>query len=109
MNINDKLCLDDGTAKTTKHFYRSVVGGLMYLTHTYPDILFSIGIISRFMHSPSVHHLRVAKRILLYVRGTINYGILYQHDVEFIFSDYSNSDWTNSIGYSNSGFVFSFS
>ncbi|CAA6659135.1 unnamed protein product [Spirodela intermedia] len=109
MNINDKLCLHNGTAKTNKHFYRSIIGGLMYLTHTCPDILFSIGKISRFMHSPSVHHLGVAKKILRHVRGTINYRILYQHDAEFIFSDYSNSDWTNSISYSNSGFVFSFS
>ncbi|CAA6674858.1 unnamed protein product [Spirodela intermedia] len=85
MNINDKLCLDDKTAKINKNFYRNIVGGLMYLTHTHPNILFLVSMISRFMQSPNVHHLGTTKRILRYVCDTINYGILYQHVAEFYF------------------------
>ncbi|CAA7406712.1 unnamed protein product [Spirodela intermedia] len=95
--ICDLLKKFNMTTKTNEHFYRSIVGGLMYLTHTHLDILFSIGMISRFMHSRSVHHLRAAKKILQYVCDTINYGILYQLVTEFIFFGYSNSDWAGSI------------
>ncbi|CAA7410011.1 unnamed protein product [Spirodela intermedia] len=93
MNINDKLCLADRTTKINEYFYRSIVGGLMYF-----NSYFSVSLISKFMHSPFVHHLRVAKRILQYVCGTI------------IMKFYINIDWVNSIDdkKSTSGFVFSF-
>lgn len=64
---------------------------LKYLTHTQPYILFLVSIILKFMCSPLVHHLRVGKNIL-YVHGSINYEILYQHGFEFDFFSYSSID-----------------
>ena len=53
MNINEKLQRKDGKEKTNSRPFRSLVGGLNYLTHTRPDIAFSIGVVPRFMHSPT--------------------------------------------------------
>ncbi|PKA46730.1 Retrovirus-related Pol polyprotein from transposon TNT 1-94 [Apostasia shenzhenica] len=97
MNANEKLALTDGTAKTDEKVYRSLVGGLMYLTHTRPDILFSVSLISRFMHKPSVHHFGAARRILRYVRATTNYEIWYKQVSNFKLTCFTDSDWAGSI------------
>lgn len=52
--------------------FKSLVGGLRYLVHTRPDIAFSVGIISYFMEKPTTIHLNAAKRILRYIKGTLN-------------------------------------
>ncbi|KAL3498624.1 hypothetical protein ACH5RR_041356 [Cinchona calisaya] len=93
MNLNEKLQVDDETKQTNASHFRSLVGGLIYLTHTRPDIVFSVGVISRFMHSPSKHHLGMAKRFLHYVAGTIDYGLWYEKVSNFKLIGYSNSDW----------------
>ena len=53
MNINEKLQHEDGTEKANQRLFRSLVGGLNYLTHTRPDIVFSVSVVSKFMHSPT--------------------------------------------------------
>ncbi|KZV33170.1 hypothetical protein F511_18186 [Dorcoceras hygrometricum] len=55
--------------------FKSLVGSLRYLTCTRPDILFAVGIVSRFMENPIESHMMAAKRILRYIKGTVNYGI----------------------------------
>lgn len=72
MNINEKMRLEDGTKMANAKLFRSLVGGLIYLTHTRSDIAFLVGVVSRFMHNPTKHHFGVAKRILCYISGTIN-------------------------------------
>lgn len=57
--------------------YRSLIGGLIYLTHTCPDITFVVSVVSRFMESPSQIHFGAAKRILRYIARTVDYGIGY--------------------------------
>ncbi|KAI3684116.1 hypothetical protein L6452_33335 [Arctium lappa] len=57
--------------------YRSIIGGLRYLTHTRPDISYAVGIVSRFMEKPTLKHMQAVKRILRYVRGTVDYGLIY--------------------------------
>lgn len=52
-----------------------MVGGLLYLTRSRLDIMFSIGVVSRFMNISTKHHLGAAKRIIPYVAGTTNFGI----------------------------------
>ena len=53
----------------------SIVGCLMYLTATRPDILYVVSILSSFMHCASEVHLKAAKRVVRYIKGTINYGV----------------------------------
>ena len=71
-------------------YYKSLIGRLIYLTHTRPDITFSVGVVSRFMHSPSKHHLRAVKKILRYIAGTT--GILYSHNFNYKLFSFTDSD-----------------
>lgn len=66
MNMNEKLQLGDGTELADGTYYRSLVGGLIYLTHTRPETAYSMGVISKFMHSPSRHHLEQKKGVALH-------------------------------------------
>ena len=108
MNVNEKLCRDDGAEMANATYFRSLVGGLNYLSHTRPDIAFSVGVVSRFMHNPSKLHLGAAKRILRYVVGTTEHGIWYSKVSNFKLTGFTDSDWAVSIDdrKSTSGFLF---
>ncbi|XP_073223556.1 secreted RxLR effector protein 161-like [Cicer arietinum] len=57
--------------------FKQIVGSLRYLCDTRPDISYSVGLISRYMEKPRTSHYMVAKRILRYIKETIELGILY--------------------------------
>ncbi|KAL4182659.1 hypothetical protein AMTRI_Chr11g94310 [Amborella trichopoda] len=108
MNTSEKLTVDDGMTKANEKLFRSIVGGLMYLTHTCPDIMFPVSLVSRFMHNPSVRHLGAAKRILRYIRATSNYGIWYKPIPNFQLVGFTDSDCAGFVDdrKSTSGYVF---
>ncbi|KAJ0982162.1 hypothetical protein J5N97_010417 [Dioscorea zingiberensis] len=58
--------------------YRSIVGSLRYLVNTRPDIAYAVGIVSRFMESPTTQHLAAVKHILRYISGTLSFGCYYE-------------------------------
>lgn len=60
--------------------FRRIVGSLRYLTHTRPDLSFSVGLISRHMQKPTSLHQSALKQVLRYVKGTMDYGIMYRRD-----------------------------
>ncbi|GJS05933.1 integrase [Tanacetum coccineum] len=93
MNVGEKLASNDGTGMADARKFRSLVGRLIYLTHTRPDLTYAVGIISRFMHCPSKQHFGAAKRILRYIAGTTSYGIWYSRKEKFELVGYSDSDW----------------
>lgn len=97
MNVNEKLQINDGSEPAEGKFYRSLVGGLIYLCLTRPDIAFPVGVVSRFMHNPSKVHLGAAKRILRYVAGTQNFGLWYTANSDFKLKGFTDSDWANSL------------
>ncbi|XP_074327259.1 secreted RxLR effector protein 161-like [Apium graveolens] len=73
--------------------FKSVIGGLRYLVHTRPDIAYSVGIISRFMERPTVMHQNAAKKILRYIKGTLNLGLIYsKNNNNNMLTGYSDSD-----------------
>lgn len=75
--------------------YREIVGALQYLTFTRPDIAFGVSKLSQYMHSPASCHLSAAKRILCYIHGTLELGLLFKkspHD--FTLNAFSDSDWS---------------
>ena len=88
--------------------FRSLVGNLMYLTSTRPDIMYAVSLVSRFMQKPYSNHWEAAKRILRYVKGTINYGIFYKANVPVNLIGYTDSDLAGSTddSRSTSGYVF---
>ena len=90
--------------------FRSLIGCLMYLLATRPDILIVVSILSRFMHCASETHLKDAKRVVRFIKGTINFGIKIKKSKEFKLFGFSNSDWAESIDdmKSTSGYCFSF-
>jgi hypothetical protein len=57
--------------------YRQLVGSLLYLTHTCPDLSFVVGLVSQYMQTPHGIHWKAAKRILRYVWGTVQFRIHY--------------------------------
>lgn len=102
MNINEKLQREDGTEKANPRLFRSLVGGLNYLTHTRPDISFSVGVVSRFLHSPTKQHFGAAKRILCYIAGTVDFGIWYSDVADFRLVGFTDSDWAGCLDDRNS-------
>eukprot|EP00253_Pinus_taeda_P027443 PITA_27443 len=69
-----------------------LVEKLLYLTHTHPELSFVVGLITRFMQNPHESHWKVAKRILRYVRGTIQFGIHYSAKASLLVG-FTDSDW----------------
>ena len=72
MAFNEKVHSNDGAKKVDARNYQSLVGSLIYLTNTRPDIVQTVSLISRFMNEPSKIHLTAAIRILCYLKGTKN-------------------------------------
>ncbi|KAI5347639.1 hypothetical protein L3X38_000526 [Prunus dulcis] len=70
----EKLVKDDGSGAASEEQYKSIVGSLMYLTATRPDIMYASSLLARFMHCPTNKHYGTAKRLLRYIKGTLDYG-----------------------------------
>ena len=75
MKSKEKLKKADGVEKVDEAHFRSLVGCLMYLTTTRPDILNSVSIMSRFMHCASEFHLKATKSVFRYVKQTYDFGV----------------------------------
>ena len=73
-----KLNKDHEGKKVDSTLYKQIVGSLMYLTATRPDIMYSVSLISRYMENPTEIHLLAAKRILRYLQGTRDFGLFYK-------------------------------
>ena len=87
-----RLLKDDGDLFDNPTLYRSIVGALQYLTFTRPDIAFSVHQICQFMQQPRVEHFIAVKRILRYLKGTMDVGISYAKGSLDI-TAYSDADW----------------
>ena len=88
--------------------YAKIIGSLMYaMTCTRPDIAFAVGKLSRFTSNPGPQHWLAIRRVLRYLKGTINYGITYSGEPP-ILEGYSDASWiTNEEDNSStSGWVF---
>ncbi|XP_060675877.1 secreted RxLR effector protein 161-like [Ziziphus jujuba] len=107
---NEKLSKEDGNGATDEEMYRKVVGSLLYLTATRPDIMFTASLLARFMHCPTKKHLGTAKRVLRYVKSTLDYGIEYIKGKQIVLVGYFDSDWSGFMDdmKSTSGYAFSF-
>ena len=73
-----KLSRESEAEEVDVTHYRRLVGSLRYLVHTRPDLAFAVGYMSRFMERPTAEHLQAVKRILRYVAGTLDYGLVYK-------------------------------
>jgi hypothetical protein len=87
--------LEDGgdTPLVDITLYKQLVGSLLYLTHSIPYLSYAVGAISRFMQEPHELHWKVEKRILLYVHGTITFGIHYEIDSTLDLIGFTDFEW----------------
>lgn len=69
------------------------MGGLLYLTGTRPDLMFAASYLSRYLKEPTGKHLKEAKRVLRYIKGTIDAGLMFTATLEPKLIGYSDSDW----------------
>ncbi|CAL2280291.1 unnamed protein product [Prunus armeniaca] len=106
--MNEKLSKEDGSEQADERVYRQIVGSLLYLTATRPDIMFAASLLARFMHEPTRKHMGTAKRVLRYIQGTFDYGIVYEKGKEARLIGYCDSDWSGSEDdmRSTSGYAF---
>ncbi|KAI3692517.1 hypothetical protein L6452_32334 [Arctium lappa] len=74
------------------HHYRSMIGSLMYLTASRPDIMFPVCVYARFQVRPKQSHFQAIKRIFRYLKGQPRLGLWYPHDSPFDLIAYSDSD-----------------
>lgn len=87
------LCRDDGADLLDEKTYRSIVGSLIFLTHTRPDITYSVSVVSRYITNSSKIHMKASKRILMYVKGTLIFGIHYYSSEKLNVARFSDSHW----------------
>ncbi|XP_031275882.1 secreted RxLR effector protein 161-like [Pistacia vera] len=105
---NLKLSKDEDGEKVDEGLYRSLIGCLLYLTATRPDLMYATSLLSRFISKPTKTHFKTAKRVLSYVKESTDYGVWFKRSEDFSLVGYSNSDWAGSIDdiRSTSGFTF---
>ncbi|GJY94131.1 putative ribonuclease H-like domain-containing protein [Tanacetum coccineum] len=87
------LVKDEEAADVDVHLYRSMIGSLMYLTASRPDIMFVVCACSRFQVTPKTSHLHAVKRILRYLKGKPKLGLWYPRESSFDLVAYSDSDY----------------
>jgi hypothetical protein len=89
--------------------FRRIIGNLVYLTITRPDLSYSIGVISQYMARPTEEHLQSALRILRYVSGTKDQGLLYRTVTAVQLANFTDADWAGNAAdhRSTSGYAFS--
>ncbi|GJR80727.1 putative ribonuclease H-like domain-containing protein [Tanacetum coccineum] len=89
-----KLLLKDAEAEDVDiHLYRSMIGSLMYLTASRPDIMFVVCAYARFQVTPKVSHLHAVKRIFRYLKGQPKLGLWYHKVLPFDLDAYTDSDY----------------
>ncbi|GJW00137.1 hypothetical protein Tco_1555388 [Tanacetum coccineum] len=93
METKMALTKDEEADEVDVHLYRSMIGSLMYLTASRPDIMFAVCACSRFQVTPKTSHLNAVKRIFKYLKGKPNLGLWYPRESSFALIDFSNSDY----------------
>jgi hypothetical protein len=93
MGTNGHLDLDTGGKSVDQKVYRSMIGSLLYLCASRPDIMLSICMCARFQANPKEVHLRAMKRILRYLVYTPKFGLWYPMGSTFDLIGYSDADW----------------
>ena len=76
-----------------KERYQRLVGKLIYLSHTRPDIAYAVGVVSQFMHQPQEDHMDAVIRIMRYLKRTPGNGILFRRNEHLNIEAYTDADW----------------
>ncbi|GJZ18126.1 putative ribonuclease H-like domain-containing protein [Tanacetum coccineum] len=93
METNKALIKDEEAEDVDVHLYRSMIGSLMYLTASRPDIMFAVCACARFQVTPKTSHFNAVKRIFRYLKGQPKLGLWYPRDSPFDLEAFSDSDY----------------
>ena len=93
MSTQTALDIDESGIKVDQTLYRSMIGSLLYLCASRPDIMFSVCLCARFQADPKESHLTAVKRILRYLKHTRSIGLWYPKGARFELLGYSDSDY----------------
>ncbi|XP_043697226.1 uncharacterized mitochondrial protein AtMg00810-like [Telopea speciosissima] len=98
MDPHVKFGTSDDKEFSDPHQYRRLVGRLIYLTVTRPNISFAVGVVSQFMQTPKQVHWDAACRILRYLKGAPGKGLVYRRHGHTSIVGFSDADWAGSDG-----------
>ncbi|CAM8923708.1 unnamed protein product [Rhodiola kirilowii] len=93
MSPNDSLAKDESSLRVDLTLYRGMIGSLLYLTASRPDILFSVCLCARFQADPRETHVKAVKRILRYLKGTDDMCLFYPMGGELRLTAYTDVDY----------------
>ena len=93
MSTSTRLDLDTDGKKINEKIYRNLIGSLLYLTSSRPDILFVVCLCALFQNAPTESHVKVVKRIFKFITNTTKLGIWYPKNQSFNLIGYSNADY----------------
>ncbi|GJU95970.1 hypothetical protein Tco_1320726 [Tanacetum coccineum] len=93
METNKPLTKDEEAENVDVHLYRSMIGSLMYLTASRPDIMFGVYACARFQVTPKTSHLHAVKKIFRYLKWQPKLGLWYHRDSPFDLEAFSDSDY----------------
>ncbi|KAG8484431.1 hypothetical protein CXB51_022868 [Gossypium anomalum] len=92
-----QLSAHTGTPVADAHLYRSLVGALQYVVITRPDIAYAVNKVCQFMHQPQDIHFRAVKRILRYLHGTLDYGLVFTKASKLMLEGFSDASWGSDV------------
>ena len=105
---SEHLVLDDPSSQVDMELYWNIVGCLVWLTYSRPDICYVVSILSAFCTKPRQRHWKCALRVLHYLDGTLDHGVFYGHSKACTLQGWCDSYWAGNpdTGRSTTGFVF---
>ena len=92
MSSNVKLTINLLSKSVDPTLYRSMIGSLLYLTASIPDISYNVGMCARYQANPKQSHITAVKCIIKYVKSTSNFGVWYDKDTNDVLAGYTNAD-----------------
>jgi len=95
MHATTHLELDKESKKVDRTQYRAMIGSLLYLTTSRPDIMFNVCLCARIQKEPREVHLTTIKRIFRYLIGTFNLGLLFKRRESFRLTSYYDADYVS--------------
>jgi hypothetical protein len=97
MQISCNLSKDDDSMSIDQRKYRSMIGILLYVTPSKPDVMQVVGQVACFQAAPKESHVLTVKRIFRYLKGTKDFGLWYPKGKDLSFIAYTNADWAGCI------------
>ncbi|RVW62922.1 Retrovirus-related Pol polyprotein from transposon RE1 [Vitis vinifera] len=93
-----KLCVEPNQVSIDKGRYQRLVGRLMYLAHTRPNLAYALSVVSQYMHNPGEQHMNAVMRILRYLKNAPGKGILFAKNVNHQSIEvYTDADWAGAL------------